>query len=83
MKATPEQLATVQSVLSQFDTDERRRCYLSGDFSRADKVKDLNKRYRWDIYWLARDNGLVGYELLENLNDSQKDTVLRRVIPNL
>lgn len=43
----------------------------------ADKVKDLNKRYRWDLLWLLK---LDLTEIYKYANDSHIDTVLRKLV---
>jgi len=83
VKATQEQLATVKEAVSLLDTAERRASYLAGNFPRADKVKDLNARYRWDTYYLAIDSKRLTYDTLRDLNGEQTETVLRRIIAPL
>ena len=83
MKATPDQLATVRQALTPLDTPERRARYLAGDFPNADKVRDIDTRYRWDTYYLAVDSGALTYDTLRNLNGAQTETVLRKVVPAL
>jgi hypothetical protein len=83
MKATPQQLSTVREALAPLDTPERRARYRSGDFPNADKVRDLDTRYRWDTYYLAVDSGALTYDTLRNLNGAHTETVLRRIVPAL
>lgn len=81
----PRAVATIiGQAIAPHDTPERRAQYLAGDFPRADAVKDLDKRYRWDLYWLVRPSlavqvtDILGWSL-----DSHIDTVLRRSVPKL
>jgi hypothetical protein len=83
MKATQEQLAKVRDALTPLDTPERRARYRAGDFPNADRVRDLDTRYRWDTYYLAVDSGVLTYDTLRNLNGAQTETVLRKVVPTL
>jgi hypothetical protein len=83
MKASSEQVAAVRLAVSGLDTVERRARYLAGDIPRAKTVRDLSKRYRWDLYYLAVDGGAISYDTLRGLNDAHVDTVLRAVVPAL
>lgn len=83
MKATSDQLEAVRQALTPLDTPERRARYRSGDFPNADRVRDLDTRYRWDTYYLAVDSGALTYDTLRNLNGAQTETVLRKVVPTL
>ncbi len=55
--------------------------YSNGNFPRADKTKDLNKRYRWDLFYHAT-RFQRGYrnELTTYLQDSHIDTALRNIV---
>ena len=62
------------------DSSARER-YRAGDFPRADRVRDLDKRYRYDLFYAAG-----GYRLLpedDDLTDAHIYTALRRVVPSL
>lgn len=83
MKATKEQLETVRNALASLDTDDLRRAYRGGHFPRANTCRDVSKRYRWDLFYLAIGSGTLTYDTLRNLNDEQTDTVLRRVVSPL
>lgn len=52
--------------------------------SKDDRVKDSNKRFRWDCYWLT---GLYNFAVnkLYNLgvNDSHIDTALKKIVKEL
>lgn len=41
----------LQPYVNQLNTTENRRRYIAGDFPRADKVKDLNVRFRFDVLY--------------------------------
>ena len=81
MKITPTQLDAMRERLAPMDTAERRQAYREGRFPRADSVLDLDRRYRWDLFWEAG-----GYRLLPSdngLDSSHIDTGLRRVVPSI
>jgi hypothetical protein len=83
MKATSDQVEAVRQALTPLDTPERRARYMAGDFPNADRVRDLDTRYRWDTYYLAVDSGALTYDTLRNLNGAHTETVLRKVVPAL
>jgi hypothetical protein len=66
-------------AIADYDTPERRDAYRAGRFPRADKVHDLNVRYRWDLFYAIR-----GYRLLDDdVNMDHIDTALRRIVKPL
>ena len=85
MSAVPApQVRLLGAAIAPHDTAERRAQYLAGDFPRAELVKDLDKRYRWDLYWLVRptlDTALT--DVLGWSNDACLDTALRKCVPAL
>lgn len=85
MKMTQENFETIKVAIEEFDTDHWRKFYRNRSFPRADMVKDINKRYRWDLFHVAKlswefKNNL--YEL-NGLNDSHIDTALRKIVSPL
>ena len=77
-------------VVKPLDIEKHRTIYRNGEFPRADKVKDLNMRYRWDLLWAAnRDRQLRGVRTIldecydEGLNDTHIDSALKAIIPPL
>lgn len=84
MKIKPEHLAAMKEAISPLDTAERRQAYRDGNFPRADKVKDLNKRYRWDLLWAADFTRLIiASDVYTYANDTHIDTALRSIVPKL
>lgn len=84
MKIPERTLRKLQDLIVPLDTRERRERYVAGDFFNADRVKDLNKRYRWDLYFEAipsADDDLAA-EMNQYL-DTHLDTALRRLIAPL
>lgn len=54
--------------------------YENGKFPRADKVKDLQRRFCFDLFSCSVDNEFIS-ELYEYLNDNHIETALRRICP--
>ena len=75
----------ITMAVQSLDTTERRQQYLNKDFPRADAVRDLNMRYRWDLFWLAKKTLWQRDERLfaEGITDAHIDTVLRRAVAPL
>jgi hypothetical protein len=74
----PDLVATLSAALSPLDTDAARDAYRRGDFPRADAVRDLDKRYRWDLYWAAGSWRI--WDLPDAITDAHIDTALRTVV---
>ena len=89
MKIHPEHLETLRAAIVPLDTQERRDRYLRGEFSNANRCKDLNARYRWDLLYATRLKigdgvGIKGdLDLYEYLNDTHIDTALKSIVPDL
>ena len=56
--------------------------YATRHFPRADKVKDLDKRFRWDLFYNSTTT-VFRFDLYEYLDDSHIDTALRRIVKPL
>jgi hypothetical protein len=58
--------------------------YRRGDFPRAEKVRDINKRFRWDVLSMAP--GMSRW-LCETIypyaHNDHIDTALRRIVPRI
>lgn len=93
MKVTPEDFKTIETYIRKFVNEQYHNIdlavssYALGLFPRADKVKDLNKRFRWDLFWGA--NSLYHKENQSSLldgkdySDAHIDTALRRIVPTI
>lgn len=81
MKISDRSLESMRERITPLDTEENRTKYLNGEFPRADKVKDLDKRYRWDLAHAAGVAVTALYD--EGLNDTHIDTALRNIVPPL
>lgn len=87
MRMSNDTLRVLHGTIAPLDTPERRARYRAGDFSRADRVKDLDQRYRWDLLWLGYADRLdsTRWDLFaafdaEGLDDSHIDTALRALV---
>lgn len=80
MKVTDNHLAELKAAIEPLDTPERRARYLRGDFLNADKIKDLDRRYRWDLLW---ESGVYHKLDARYYNDGHIDTALRAIVPAL
>ena len=81
MKLRPHEVQALRGAIAPLDTAIRRSVYLSGEFPRADKVKDLDKRYRWDLFYEARR--VAGFDAFADYTTDHIDTALRRVVAPL
>jgi len=57
--------------------------YERGKFPRSDKVKDLNKRFRWDLLVENFSPIWISDNLYSYLNDVHIDTALRKIVPSI
>ena len=80
LKMTPETYDRLDDAIGALDTGTPRDAYRNGRFPRADTVQDLDKRYRWDLFWAAGGWRLLGDE---DLNDSHIDSALRAIVSPL
>jgi hypothetical protein len=85
MKMKPEHFARLEALVKPLDTWWRRNKYSKLDFPYADKCKDLNRRYRWDLLWSVEHGTRTQLfdELYEYLNDTHIDTALKNIVPPL
>ena len=81
MKVQKTDLNAMTEAIKPLDTPERRERYILGNFPRADRVKDLNKRYRWDLWWDTDESRTLF--LGQGIHDAHIDTALRRIVPVL
>jgi hypothetical protein len=83
MKVTTEHLEQMRTAIEQWDTPEIRQSYIDGKFARADAVKDLDMRYRWDLYWHCVRKGSSMPDSTCGYNTNHIDTALRAIVPAL
>lgn len=83
MKVTPEHFEILKSAIEAVDLEEYREKYRNGDIRNADAVKDINKRYRWDLYYFAaRQVGSLP-DSTNGYNMDHIDTALRKIVKEL
>ena len=89
MKITPEDLTKLRAAIVPIDTPNMRALYIDRKFSNAAQVKDLDKRYRWDLLWMSKIKigdgvGVKGdIDLYAYMDDTHIDTALRALVPAL
>lgn len=98
MKIPKTVAGRVAMYMRPLDTPERRARYLAGDFYKSAAVKDLNRRYRWDLFWSAsgvfngkHGQGLATWMAAEmnslgvegELSNEHIDTMLRKIVHDL
>lgn len=86
MKVNKGEFEKIEALLKREDTEDRREKYRAGQFPRAAAVKDLDMRYRWDLFWMRLDQARRedDTEVIDFLTaygaDAHMDTVLRRIV---
>jgi hypothetical protein len=83
MRVSAEHQRIMRLAIEPLDTPQQRVRYLAGDFARSDQVKDLDKRYRWDLYWHAVDGGTPMPDSTDDYTMDHLDTALRRIVKRL
>lgn len=80
MRMDRETFDALRVLIEAKDSPEWRGVYRERRFPRAEEVKDLDKRYRWDLFYAVYGNSLPFFE---NTSDDHIDTALRRIVPAL
>jgi len=72
-------------LVKPFDTEDNRTKYRNRDISNADAVRDIDKRYRWDIFYAVARRNSDFYDALQSAspNDAHIDTLLKSVVQPL
>lgn len=84
MKMTAALYDWLRAEIERYDTAARRAAYREGRYPRADRTRDLDLRYRWDLLWAVY--GLLPDTLrseFNELHDTHIDTALRRIVAQL
>ena len=70
-------------LVKPFDTEDNRTKYRNRDISGA--VRDIDKRYRWDIFYAVIRRNSDFYDALRSAspNDAHIDTLLKSVVQPL
>ena len=81
----------MRQSIAPFDTPERRELYRTGKVHKAAVTKDMNKRYRWDLFFIGEGHRRPHEPtvkwmcdvLYTYLNDDHIDTALRSIVKPL
>jgi hypothetical protein len=88
MKLGADIVQAIRERIEPLDTNETRQAYREGRFPRADKVRDLDMRYRWDLFYAARGSDIVEPDAgriidSRGITTDHIDTALRRIVAPL
>jgi hypothetical protein len=88
MKLSADIVQAIRDRIAPLDTDETRQAYREGRFPRADRVRDLDMRYRWDLFYAARGSDIVEPDAgriidSRGITSDHIDTALRRIVAPL
>lgn len=81
-KIKPEHFEKLKAAIAPLDTEDNRQFYRDGKCDSFDKVKDLNRRYRWDLLFSSKSSNLI-IEIYDYANDKHIDTALREIVKEL
>ena len=70
----------VNKVVSIIGKQHLLTMYEAGQFVNSDWVKDLNRRFRWDLFWKTP---FWAEERWTAYKDAHMDTALRKIMKNL
>lgn len=86
MKITQKDLDLMEKEINKFwltnDKEKVVTAYETGNFPRSDKVKDLQKRFCWDLFYYARLERF-SHDRFKGLNDEHLFTALRKICPKV
>jgi hypothetical protein len=85
MKVTPEHLEQIRAAIEStgYDNEEIRDRYRRREIPRGDAVQDIDKRFRWDLYWGAARLAGGLPDSTNGYNDAHIDTALRSIVSPL
>jgi len=89
LKIKQRDLEILQAAIAPLDTTERRAAYISGKFPYAERCRNRDMRYRWDLLYATRIRigdgaGMSGdLNLYSYLCDTHIDAALRSFIKPL
>ena len=78
MKMPKEQFDVLRAAIEPLNNAANRESYRTGNYPRAHLTNDVDKRYRWDLFWAVKFKADWS-----NLDDSHIDTALRQIVPPL
>lgn len=73
----------IRKVLAKYNMQSIVREYEHGHFSRSDKVKDLQKRFCFDLFFAAGLSKFASDNLYTYLDDINIFTALKAICPNV
>lgn len=82
MKITEDHFEQLKVSIDPNNTEDRRQRYRTKDFRNSANVKDLDKRYRWDLLYLSVSPHIIN-EIYLYANDDHIDTALRNIVKPL
>ena len=85
MKIKPEHFEHMQSAIEEVLAAEPSlpERYRAGDFPGAERTRDVNVRFRWDMVRFAGLTKWICDTLYPYANDDHIDTALRRIVPKV
>ena len=87
MKMKPEHYQHLQTqindVVARYGESELIEAYQSGQFPRADKVKNLQKRFCFDLLLATNQTRWIFDNLYDYLTDDHIYTALKRMCPTI
>jgi len=88
MKIKKEHYEVLKSAIAETleahnKNDELVRAYQKGNFTNSSKVKDLQKRFCFDILYGSGLNSFVCDTLYKYMNDDHLYTALKSICPNI
>jgi len=83
MKMAAPDFEALKAAIEPLDTELNRSRYLKGEFPRAELVKDLDTRYRWDLYWAAGGIHRILPDVEHDYKTAHIDTALRNIVAPL
>lgn len=82
MKMSQSHFEQLSDAIKALDTEEVRKRYRARDIPRAELVKDIDVRYRWDLYYAATHfNRELYFDGI--YADAHIDTALRKIVTAL
>jgi hypothetical protein len=83
MKIRDDHYDYIKQVIKPIDTEYRRNLYRNRQFPNAERTKDLDMRYRWDLLYTCCTSKWVCDNLYPYMNDSHIETALKRIVSPL
>lgn len=87
MRISPEAVEVIRPWIEASNAPEVRDRYRRRNIPRAARVKDIDKRFRWDLFWhgipVKIRSAWMEARYAEGCNDGHIDTVLRKLVPAL